>query len=281
MKGLLARGALLDLGVPSWAFADASMRRPTECRLLLQGTSGDALFQRGAEGACASLGYQAVKAVTLADRFDCDRMVGWFRDSRGSRCIAVMDDASAVSFIELARTAGVRLLSMGRHASSTGNVCQLRHEWAVSSPLHSVAGALAAQLAKTQMSFVIRESVLREWPEQVAVISWSAPGFSSYRLEEESIHLHCSGVSLAEGCEWTSLDRSDAWMALPAEKGQCDGVMWQSSNWVESIGYAVMLSALGADSVTEACCNRAFLHRSHQQEPVLRDERFVSFVMDI
>ena len=282
MKGLLAGDALLDFGVPPWAFADSSIRRPTQCLLLLEGTSGeDALFARGVQAACASIGYQGVRAMRLGERLDPDIMERCFQASRGSRCLALMDHASAVRFVEVARTAGVRLLSMGRHASSRESACHLRHEWAVSSPLHSVAETLAEQLAKRQVSFVIRESVLRELPEESAAINWSLPGFSSYRLETEAIHLHCSGVSLAEGCEWTSLDERDAWTVLPVEERPRDAVMWQASNWVEFIGYATMLSALGAGPVKESCSNRAFLHRSYHDEPVLAGEQFVSFVMDL
>ncbi|MBX3348519.1 MAG: twin-arginine translocation signal domain-containing protein, partial [Nitrospira sp.] len=35
MKGLLASGALLALGAPSWTFADQPARRPSRCMLVL------------------------------------------------------------------------------------------------------------------------------------------------------------------------------------------------------------------------------------------------------
>jgi hypothetical protein len=111
--------------------------------------------------------------------------------------------------------------------------------------------------------------------------TWAMRGFSSYRLEAESLHLHCSGLSLEEGCEWTSLNGRDDWTALQVEEGPREAAMWQASNWVEFIGYAVMLSALGAGSVKESCSNRAFLYRSHHDEPVTPEEQFVSFVMDL
>ena len=55
MRGMLASGALLALGVPSWAFADQSARRPKQCMLVLGGTSADEAFACGTQAACAAL----------------------------------------------------------------------------------------------------------------------------------------------------------------------------------------------------------------------------------
>jgi hypothetical protein len=230
------------------------------------------------------MAYDGLKIVKLKGSLltDTDRAVLLLKQSRGARCIAVMDDAGAVIFLELARTAGVRLLSMGTHACSTDAASPLRHAWASTSPAHSAGGLLASQLLQRQGSFSITESFLQEPPEESAWTSWSAPGFSSYRFTEpETIHMHCSGLSLTDGGRLLGLDATEGWMSIPPQACRRDSVEWQSENWVESVGYVVMASAMGVDSVRESCSERAFVHRSRNGEPIQPAERFVSFVMDI
>lgn len=54
MKGLLAGGALLTLGVPPWTFADQATRKPRQCLLLLGDSEVDdalrGVFARPASG---------------------------------------------------------------------------------------------------------------------------------------------------------------------------------------------------------------------------------------
>ncbi len=284
MKGMLAGGAVLAFGAPSWAFADSPVRRPKQCVLLLGGTGADDLFESGARAACAGMGYEGLQTVTLKGGLltGTDRMVTLLDQSRGARWIAVMDDAGAVIFLELARTAGVRLLSMGTHACSTESSCQLRHAWATTSPAHSAGGLLASQFIQRQGSFSITESFLQGSPEERALISWSAPGFSSYRSgEADAMHIHCSGLSLSDGCGLIGLTATDGWIPIPSQVCTRDSVIRQSENWAESLGYAVTVSALGVDLVRESCSGRAFLHRSSNRERIQPTERCVSFVMDI
>ena len=108
MKGMLAGGALVALGTPPWAFADSPVRRPKRCLLLLGGTSTDELFENGAQAASAGMTCKDMRIVKLKGGLlaGTDRIVQLLEESRKARWIAIMDDAGAVIFLELARTAG-------------------------------------------------------------------------------------------------------------------------------------------------------------------------------
>lgn len=284
MKSLLASGALLALGVPSWTFADQPVRRPSRCLLVLGGTDADEAFAIGACAACSGLTSEALRTVKLKGGLltGMDRMVTLLDQSRGTRMIAVMDDASAVIFLELARTAGVRLLSMGTHACSADSACPLRHAWGTTSPAHGVGGVLASQLADDQKGFSITEDFLHAPTETGTLSGWSAPGFSSYRLtESESVHLHSSGLSLADGCRLIGRTSTEGWEPIPLQASRRETVRRQSGDWVESLGYAVTALALGVDSVRESCASRAFVRQSPTGDRTHPQERFVSFVTDI
>lgn len=284
MKGMLAGGALLALGTPPWAFADSPVRRPKQCVLLLGGTGADDSFASGSRAACAELIYPDVQTVKLKGGLlaGTDSLVKLLEEYRDARWIAVMDDASAVIFLEVARTAGVRLLSMGTHVCLTDGPCHLRHDLAATSVDFSAGGLLASHCIQTPDGFSITETVLQEPPpEGRALRSWAAPGFSSYRSTgPDAIHLHCSGCTLQDGRRLLGLETTDEWMSIPSQVGTSESVTWRSENWVESVGYAVTASALGVDSVRESCMTRAFLHQSHNGKRRQPAERFVSFVMN-
>ncbi len=284
MKGLLASGALLALGAPSWTFADQPARRPSRCMLVLGDTGADEAFASGAGTACASLTYEALQTVKLKGGLltGMDRMVTLLDQSRGMRMIAMMDDASAVIFLELVRAAGVRLFSMGTHACSFDRACSLRHALATASPAHGVGGVLAAQLDDHQGGFSITEDFLHA-PTETAILSgWSAPGFSSYRwAESESVHLHSSGLSLMDGCKLIGRSSIAGWEPIPLQACTHETVRRRSGGWVESVGFAVTVSALRAGSVRESCASRAFVRQSPTGDRSNSQERFVSFVMDL
>jgi hypothetical protein len=61
MKGMLASGALLALGLPASTFAGQPARRPKQCMLVLGGTGADVAFARGAQAACAATKYGSTK----------------------------------------------------------------------------------------------------------------------------------------------------------------------------------------------------------------------------
>lgn len=285
MKGMLAGGALLALGTPPWLFADSPVRKPKQCLLLLGGTGADELFALGAHVACAGIAYDGLRTVTLRGGLlaGTDEMVKLLKQTRGTRWIAVIDDAGAVIFLELARTAGVRLLSMGMHACSTDGACHLRHDLAATSCNHSAGGLLASQFIQRPDAFSIKESFLHE-PSAVERVftSWGAPGFSSHRFTgPDAIHVHCSGCSLPDGRRLLGLEATEGWTPIPPQLCTSESVTWQSRNWVESVGYAMTASALGVDSVRESCASRAFIHRAGNGKRTQPMERFVSFVMDI
>ena len=242
MKGMLASGALLALGVPSWALGDQSARRSKHCLLVLSGTGADEAFARGTQAACAAMTYDGLRTVQLKGGLlaGMDQMVNLLGHSRGARMIAILDDASAVIFLELARSSGVRMLSMGTHACSTDGACRIRHELASTSQGHSAGGLLASQLRHQQSSFSIEESFLHDASPGLALTAWSAPGFCSYRSgESESIHLHCSGLSLPDGCRLLALDTTEQWIPISPQAYDRDSTASPSENWVEYVGYAV------------------------------------------
>jgi hypothetical protein len=200
--------------------------------------------------------------------------------SRGTRLIAVMDDAGAVIFLELARTAGVRLLAMGTHVCSADSASPLRHAWATASPVHGVGGTLASQLADGQDGFSITEDFLHA--PTGALSAWSAPGFSSYQLSEsDAVHLHSSGLSLADACTVIGRTSTEGWQPIPLHACARETIRRQSGNWVESVGYALTASALGVDCVRESGASRAFVRQSPHGDRRHSQERFVSFVMDL
>lgn len=284
MKGMLASGALLALGIPSWTFADQPARRPQQCMLVLGGTGADEAFAHGTQAACTAMTYEGCRTVHLKGGLltDMDEVVELLDHSRGVRMIAILDDASAVMFLELARPAGVRMLSMGMHACSIERPWSIRHDLTATSQDHSAGGLLASQLILGQDSFSIMESYLHDVSGGFGRTAWSAPGFCSYRsAEPEPIHLHCSGLSLPDGCRESALDSSEEWIPIPSQVCDRDSTTSRSQNWVEAVGYAVTASALGIDSVKETCSGRAFLHRTTDRERGGPQERFMSFVMDI
>ncbi|MGH7229626.1 MAG: twin-arginine translocation signal domain-containing protein [Nitrospiraceae bacterium] len=284
MKGLLAGGALLALGTPPWAFAAEPGRKAKQILLFLGSTSADDAVAKGVSAAGTAVGYGRVQAVKVNGGLlsDPDGMVALLEQSKGLRWIAVMDDAAASVFQELARSAGGRLLSIGTHACSTDASCPLRHAWLTVSPAQGMGGLLASQLIGRQGSFSITESFLQEPLEGRAPASWSAPGFCSYRLTgPDAMHLHCSGLSLPESGRLLGLDTTEGWTPIPLQVCKRDFVAWQAESWIESVGYAVTATALGVHSVRESCSARAFVHQSQNDERIQPTERFVSFVMDL
>ena len=284
MKGMLASGALLALGLPSWTLANQSPARPRQCTLILGGTGADEAFARGGQSACVSMAYEGFRTSQLKHGLltGTDEMVNLLDHSRGTRIIAILDDASGVVFLELARTAGGQLLSIGSHACSTDSACHIRHDLASTAHDYSPGGLLASQLILGPGSFLIMENYLHDASRGRALTAWSSPGFCSYRsTEPEPMHLHCSGLSLVDGCQLVAVDGSKTWAFIPPEVNDHGSMPAPTENWVESVGYAVTASALGKDSVKESCSCRAFVRRANGHEHIGPQERFMSFVMDL
>jgi len=171
---------------------------------------------------------------------------------------------------------------MGMHVCSADSACQLRHAWATTSPAYGVGGILASRLAADRNGFLMTEDFLQTPSETGPVSGWSAPGFSSYlSTESESVHLHSSGLALADGCRLIGLTAIKGWEPIPLHACRRETARWQSGDWVESVGYAVTVSALGVDSVRESCASRAFVRQSPTGDRTHPQERFVSFVMDL
>lgn len=284
MKGMLAGGALLALGTPPWAFAGSLVRRPHHCVLLLGGTSADDGFECGARAACTGMTYEGLQTLRLQGGLlrNPGAVVRLLEQSNGSRWMAVMDDASAAVFQEVTRSAGGRLLFRGTHAGSTDASCPLRHVWLTASPARSAGGLLASLLTGRHGCFSITEEFLQEPVGGSDAAGWTAPGFSSYRLTGlDAMHLHCSGLSLSDGCRLLDVETTERWTPLPPQTCERETVTWRSDDWVESVGYAVAASALGVSPVQESCSSRAFVHRSRMGERVQPTERLVSFVVDL
>lgn len=284
MKGMLATGALLAMGTPPWALGSPRVQRPTRCLLFLAKTGTDELFEHGSRAACAGKTSDTLQIVRLKQALlsDVDSVTDLLLRNREARWIAVMTDADAVIFLELARTAGARLLSMGMHASSRDSACGLRHDWATTGPSHGVGGLLAPQLLPTCDAFTITERFVQAPEEEPGVSAWSSTGFVSYRSGvEQGMHLHVSGISPQAGCRLLGLETEEEWTRIPREACRCEAVNWQGNTWIEAVGYAVTLFALGGETVRESCGSRAFVHQAPSREHRQPSERFVSFVMDL
>lgn len=284
MKGLLAGGALLALGTPSWTFADGPTRNPKRCLLFLGGNTEDDQFAHGVRAACQEVRYDELETMQVNGGIlsDPGTLVSLFEQTSGARWIAVMDDASAAVFQELARTAGGRFLSVGSHASMNDQACSLRHTWLTASPAQGVGGFLASRLIAGRQSFSIIESFLNEPSAASMPSGWSASGFSSYRRAgSDAMHLHCSGLSLLEGCTQLGVPGGEGWTPIPPPVSASEPVSQQARPWVESVGYALVSSALGAKAVQEGCATRAFVSRTLTPNPWRPTQRFVSFVMDL
>lgn len=283
MKIVFAGTALLACGAPAWAMANPPRRRARQCVLLLGHAGVEDAFEKGVRAACANGEYGRMHAVKLKGvMVDPGRVVELLKQSRGMRWIVVMDDASGAAFQELARSAGGRLISQGNHAYTEDGFPPLRHVWLAASPDQSAGGILASSLIERDGDFSIVESFLREPSTDSSPAGWSAPGFSSYRLADpNAIHLHCSGLSLSDGCRLLGMSASGGWTPMSWRDGERESVAWQSDDWVESVGYAVAASAFGASTIRESCSSRAFVHRAGRPGRVLAVQRFTSFVVDI
>ncbi len=284
MKGLLAGGALLALGTPSWTCAEGPTRNPKRCLLFLGDATVDDQFANGVRAACQEVESDELEIMKVYGGLlsDPGKLVSLFEQTSGARWIAVMDDASAAVFQELARTAGGRFLSVGAHASVNDQACSLRHTWLTASSAQGVGGCLASRLIAARESFSMTERFLNESSPTSKPTGWSAPGFSSYRRAgSDAMHLHCSGLSLLEGCAQLGLTGGEEWMPIPPPISASETVSRQSRQWVESVGYAVAASALGVNEGQEICSTRAFVSRTFNPNPLRPPQRFVSFVMDL
>ena len=284
MKIMFAGTALLACGAPAWAIADPPQRRVGQCVLLLGHAGVEDAFEKGTRAAYANAGYEGLHAVKLKCGLMADpgRVVELLEQSLGMRWIVVMDDASGAVFQELARSAGGRLISQGNHAYTEDVFPPLRNVWLAASPDQSPGGILASSLIERDGDFSIVESFLREPSTDSSPAGWSAPGFSSYRsADPDAIHLHCSGLSLSDGCGLLGMSASGGWTPISWRDGERETVTWQSDDWVESVGYAVTASAFGANTIRESCSSRAFVHRTGRPGRVLTAQRFASFVVDL
>jgi hypothetical protein len=285
MKGMLASGTLLALGASPWSFANSPVRRAEQCKLLLGGSSADDAFAHGSQTACAAMTRGRLPNVTLKGGLLAgeDQAVTLLEHSVGTRWITVMEDAAAMIFLELARTTGATLVSMGMHACSHDATSHLRHDLASTSSDHGAGGLLASHFTQQPVGFSITERFLQEPAEmRHGVTSWGAPGFFSHRFTgSDAVHVHCSGCSFSEGGRLLGLDAREEWIPIPPQACVRESVTWQPRNWIEAVGYAVTASALGVASVRESCRGRAFVRRSSDAKRTQPAERFTSFIMDV
>lgn len=307
IKGMLTGGTLLALGIPSITQAvsmnQSSSGKTRDCQLLLGNTFIDEAFARGAQAACAtytSYRQDTLPAVRLDDELLTDplRVAELLIQSRNTRWIAVMDNASAAIFTELVRNFEGRLLSLGSHTSSSSDDTSfpLRHVWATASSAYSAGGLLASEFIRSQHNFSIVENFLEQSPVDGAMTNSSLSGFLSYRLtEQRASHLHCAGVSPLEACQLIGWQAAEKWeSALPRtdelqsnqDKTAIGTVIAhpQFENWIETTGYAIVATALGLETNQQSCSSRAFVHRSKQRNPnhqKLSEKHFVSFVIDV
>lgn len=283
MKGALAGGALLALGVPARTFAASPPSSLKSCLLFLGGTLVDDAFERGASAACAEAGGAELRRMKLQGGLCAhpDHMLALLEASRDVRWISVMDDADAAIFQELARTTGVRLLSRGSHSCTEDGARSLRHVWLSASASHSAGELLAARLHAEPDGFSITERFLEPPANDDSLEMVSLPGFASYRSAgPERLDMHCSGITLAEACAFVGWPTSGVWspVVLTSPKGSADTPHPES--WVEAVGHAVTAAALGTGQVARSTSGHAFVRGSFGSAPIRPAGRFVSFVMD-
>jgi hypothetical protein len=321
MKGVLTGGTFLALGIPPGAFASGQARRVERFGLLLGNTRADAAFAAGFRMAAQYVAGGAGEIVAVKGGSpevvklkrgllnDYGLVARLLEKSRNTRWVAIMDEGSAAVFTELVRNAGGELLLLGSHASSGGAsmregaeaVSEFRHIWAAASQAQSAGSILASSLVADESSFSIVENFLstQALPGETMTASNGVPGFAGYRLERpgaglgseaDAFHLHCSGVSLSEGCASVGWNPAGAWRPVSQREPvhgtgafTAPGNGQPRSEWVESVGYAVTAAALGGNSTQEPCCSRAFVHRPALGKPGRRmsvAEQFASFVID-
>lgn len=328
MKGAVTGGALLALGIP--AIKPASAAEPLSnttrsFRLLLGNTQFDNVFADGARVAYAAYSRYAslsgspppqFSTVTLKDGLlaEPDRMAELLNQSRNVRWIAIMDDASAAVFVELARGANACLLSLGLHSASTEAAFSsdassfLRHVWTAASPSHSPGELLASLLVHSQNRFAITEHFLGQPPRNDTAADGVIQGFVSYRGQGQGgaqgeTHMHCAGVSPQNGCDLLGWKSPGGWGLLPTAADQNRtakngtgayqgrrAANWRPENWVEATGYSVAAAAFALGKGSEPCSRRAFVGRpqrndagqqtEQQRGREFQGERFVSLVLD-
>ncbi|MBN9133420.1 MAG: hypothetical protein J0H48_08655 [Nitrosospira multiformis] len=330
MKGLVTGGALLALGLPSRVFASTMAGSARKFGLLLVNTPVDAAFTAGVRTAYALSSNARLNGISGSEAAGRTESIGkaWFSPPRviklkggllneyevvakllegahGVRWIAVMDDGSAAVFMELMRNAGAGLILRGSHtfsshgasgrSSFSRDVPELRHVWTAASPEFSAGDVLAEKLLPGYNSFSIVEDFLSSEHSATGVyarrLNKPKPGFLSYRLDGfDDIHLHCSGLSAADGCESVGWSKAGTWVPLKGQELESDEgstrprhAQMQLTGWIESVGYAAMTAAIGLHSYQIPCSQRAFVHqlplRPHPRRNV-RTERFASFVIE-
>ncbi|HET7062008.1 MAG TPA: twin-arginine translocation signal domain-containing protein, partial [Nitrosospira sp.] len=275
MKGAVTGGALLALGIPPINPASAAeplSNTTRSFRLLLGNTQFDKIFADGARVAYSAYSRYAsltgspppqLSTVTLKGGLLAEpgRMAELLNQSRDVRWIAIMDDASAAVFVELARGANACLLSLGLHSASAEAAFSsatspfLRHAWTAASSSHGPGELLASLLVHNQNHFTIMEHFLGQPSQNQTAAGGSMQGFVSYRGQGEAqgeTHLHCAGISPQDGCDLVGWKSPGGWGPLPTAADQNQtakngtaadqgrrAVNWRPENWVEATGYTV------------------------------------------
>ncbi len=168
VKGMAAGGALLAFGAPRWAFgAPVADPRAARCVLLLGDVDAHAGVARGARGLLARAGCveRALVAPPGGVLAAPDAVRARLAQARGTRWIALLDDAAAAVFQELVRGVDGRLLSRGHHtATATADGTARRAAWMAASPAWAAGALLAASLAAPAAGVSISESFVADRP---------------------------------------------------------------------------------------------------------------------
>ncbi|MBE7526274.1 MAG: hypothetical protein HS120_00995 [Burkholderiales bacterium] len=309
IKGMLASGTFLALGIPGFTQASSSVGSLSDdtrkCRLLLGDTPAAGSFVKGAQSAYFSCGGSHHGALPVF-QLESGRSTGFLHltdllmQSRNSRWLAVMDHADAAIFTESLRNSAAHLLASGSHIFAAGDhaALPLRHVWTAASPAYSAGGLLASMLAREQYNFSIVERFLTQTAEESTRNSApSLPGFLSYhRTDQLATRLYCAGVSLPEAGRllgWeTSRNQNPLFSqtlasATASRNKTVDSTTIeypQFGNWAEATGYAIAAAALGVGVSQESCSEHAFVHQSdrdHSDHRELPGVGFTSFVIDV
>ncbi len=167
LKSIFTSSALLASATPVYVSAGQDRRQfefPSVPATVLvhTGTSLDDVFLQGVEAACHADKCIPLRTMELVSQGLTDPLFlqQIFTSLKGSRLLGLMEDAPFALFQAIARTHGVRFLSIGQHGWGNTGEYDSRHQMITVSQCQGVSSVLAASLAADNQGYVISETSL-------------------------------------------------------------------------------------------------------------------------
>jgi hypothetical protein len=255
IKTTLATGALFTTPI-AWlqkAYAESRLREPLI--IIVDGLDSVGGLTVGALAAIRS----ALPIVRIANNQapDLKAISKIFQERHGSRAIGFMENGMYAVFQELAREAGVRLASLGRHVWNADMPCKSQHRILSASNKSCMGLAIASHLVRTQERFYITETILDAGQPA------PAPNGSKIRVNRLDKQTHIYEPVL---------ERSTSF--APSKSGTVPHV-------AALLCHAVMQTALGADLPWLASDTEAISNPDLSRDRQCRSGSSVTFIMDI